>query len=88
MSDEWQGYPSELEMLRAKDAHQTQLISYLEGQLAASDQALRSRRIIDGLREALDAKFDDGTSVVGYIFATNPELKQRLRVALGLNKGD
>ena len=46
------------------------------------DPAERKRRIIEGVREALSARFDDGGSVVEYIFATNPELKQQLHQAL------
>ena len=48
------------------------------------EAAERKRKIIADLREALDAKFDDGGSILEYIFLTDPELKRNLfRVLFG-----
>jgi hypothetical protein len=44
--------------------------------------AERKRQIVKGIQDALDARFEDGGSVAEYIFATNPELKRRLRNAI------
>lgn len=44
--------------------------------------AERKRRVVEGLRDALNARFDDGGSVAEYIFAVDPELKRGLRRAI------
>lgn len=46
------------------------------------DRAERARQLNARLREALDARFEDGTSIVSYILAADPGLAARLREAL------
>lgn len=44
--------------------------------------AARKARIIEGLQDALDERFEDGTSVLEYVLLTDPALKARLSAAL------
>lgn len=50
--------------------------------LALHSRDERVQQVIKGLRVALDARFADNGSVLEYVLATHPHLKQRLRAAL------
>lgn len=57
-------------------------------EIRTSSEATRARkeRIIADVREAIDAKFEDGTSILEYILLADPKLKADLQAALAVKQ--